>query len=194
MSRDDILNLIEKNQAPKTHLPDLSVLGTENFGLEKYKEILEQIGGKYIEIADIQQVIDFVKNNKNQNARIISTIKELKEIAETNWLEAEPHSLQNVDLAIFKAQFGVAENAALWLTDQDLGQRIAPFITQHLAIILQTDAIVPTMHQAYQLISEAEYGFGTFIAGPSKTADIEQSLVLGAHGARSLTVFLLRSF
>jgi L-lactate dehydrogenase complex protein LldG len=82
----------------------------------------------------------------------------------------------------------------LWLTDQDLGQRIAPFITQHLAIILQTDAIVPTMHQAYQLISEAEYGFGTFIAGPSKTADIEQSLVLGAHGARSLTVFLLRSF
>lgn len=51
------------------------------------------------------------------------------------------------------------------------------------------------MHAAYDRIAALEaaaaYGFSTFIAGPSKTADIEQSLVLGAHGPISLTVFLL---
>ena len=49
------------------------------------------------------------------------------------------------------------------------------------------------MHHAYDRIAQAEYPFGLFLAGPSKTADIEQSLVLGAHGSRSMTVFLLMS-
>ncbi|MNW08326.1 Lactate utilization protein C [compost metagenome] len=47
------------------------------------------------------------------------------------------------------------------------------------------------MHEAYQKIADSVYGFGTFIAGPSKTADIEQSLVLGAHGPKNMTVFIL---
>lgn len=68
---------------------------------------------------------------------------------------------------------------------------MAPFIAQYLAIIVNKKDIIPTMHQAYERIGNQEYGFGTFIAGPSKTADIEQSLVLGAHGARGLIVFLL---
>jgi len=50
------------------------------------------------------------------------------------------------------------------------------------------------MHHAYDRIGDADYGFGLFLAGPSKTADIEQSLVLGAHGSRSMTVFLVEEF
>jgi L-lactate dehydrogenase complex protein LldG len=38
-----------------------------------------------------------------------------------------------------------------------------------------------------------EEAFGVFVAGPSKTADIEQILVIGAHGPRSLTVLLVPS-
>jgi len=59
------------------------------------------------------------------------------------------------------------------------------------AVIINADAIVPTMHHAYERTSATNYGFGTFIAGPSKTADIEQSLVIGAHGPRSMTVFVI---
>jgi L-lactate dehydrogenase complex protein LldG len=48
------------------------------------------------------------------------------------------------------------------------------------------------MHEAYQQIGEGNYGFGAFIGGPSKTADIEQALVMGAHGPISMTVFILK--
>ena len=103
----------------------------------------------------------------------------------------DPHTLADVDLAILPAQLGVAENSALWVTEAQLPLRVLPFICQHLALVVSQQNIVPLMHQAYEVIGTQEYGFGTFIAGPSKTADIEQSLVLGAHGARTLSVFIL---
>lgn len=98
----------------------------------------------------------------------------------------DPHELNDLDLAIIRGQFGVAENGAIWLDDQDLALRALPFITEHLAIVLNRKNLVGNMHQAYSKIGEKKSGFGLFIAGPSKTADIEQSLVIGAHGAKSL--------
>ena len=79
----------------------------------------------------------------------------------------------------------------MWIDEADCGgQRVLPFITQHLILFVPADRLVPTMHQAYQRVSIGATGFGVFIAGPSKTADIEQSLVIGAHGPRSLVVCL----
>ena len=114
----------------------------------------------------------------------------------------DPHELESVDFAILSGHFGVAENGAIWVTDRGLRHRVIYFITQHLSLVIQADQIVHNMHQAYEKLIEgdgANYGgpvgkraFGTFISGPSKTADIEQSLVIGAHGPRSLTVFCLK--
>lgn len=102
-----------------------------------------------------------------------------------------PQQLANTDLAILSGSFGVAENSAIWLTETQMGQRALPFICQHLALIIDAGSLVTDMHAAYQLLEGSEYAYGTFIAGPSKTADIEQSLVLGAHGPRSLCIFIL---
>lgn len=106
-------------------------------------------------------------------------------------LPVDVHSFSKLDLAILKGQFGVAENGAIWLDDSDLRLRAIPFITEHLVITLDRDSLVATMHQAYDRIGNHHSGFGLFIAGPSKTADIEQSLVIGAHGAKSLMVVLV---
>jgi L-lactate dehydrogenase complex protein LldG len=108
--------------------------------------------------------------------------------------------LADVDVAILHGEFAVAENAAIWATDHNLSQRVIYFLCQHLILVVPSSAIVDHMHAAYARIAAvsqngrpafAEPIFGVFISGPSKTADIEQSLVVGAHGPRSLTVCLL---
>lgn len=192
-SKAEILNRIKLNQPDLvTDLPDLSVLGSEDFDiLETYKTVLKGIGGDPVEVSNYSEIINYIKSHYNLQKRLITTLPELSEIASLDWNNVDPHSLQDVELTVVKAHFGVAENSALWVTDDILGQRIAPFIAQYLAIIVHKKDIVRTMQQAYERIGNQEYGFGTFIAGPSKTADIEQSLVLGAHGARGLIVFLL---
>ena len=192
-SKADILNKIKQNQpAFITNLPDLNLLSSENPDvLSTYKTVLKNIGGDPVEVSNYAEIIEYIKNNYNLEKRLITTIPELAEIAALDWTNDDPHSLQDVELNVIKARFGVAENSALWVTDDVLGQRVSPFISQYLAIIVHKKDILATMHQAYERIGNQEYGFGTFIAGPSKTADIEQSLVLGAHGARGLIVFLL---
>ena len=192
-SRTAILEKIRQNQPViSAELPNMEVLGLESFDVfEKYKTVLQSIGGDCVDVSDYSDIINYVKNHYSTDKRIITTIPELAEFGAANWLNDAPHSLEDVELSIVRAHFGVAENSALWVTDAVLGQRVTPFISQYLGIILSKKDIVATMHQAYQLIGESKYDFGTFIAGPSKTADIEQSLVLGAHGARGLVVFLM---
>ncbi|CAD0005825.1 LutC/YkgG family protein [Flavobacterium chungangense] len=192
-SKAEILKKIKQNQPTViTDLPDLDVISSENpNALETYKTVLKNIGGESVEVSGYPEILDFIRNNYALDRRIITTIPELSEVASLDWKNDDPHTLQNVELAIVSAHFGVAENSALWVTDDILGQRVAPFIAQYLAIIVKKSDILATMHQAYEKIGNLEYGFATFIAGPSKTADIEQSLVLGAHGARGLIVFLL---
>ena len=193
-SREKILSKINQNQPDLTALPSLDGLKTiYSNPVGKFKEVLTIIGGQVVEVSDFEGIVEFVQGQMDVSARLVTTLPELSHLAETNWQPADPHTLANVELAIIRGHFGVAENSAIWVTEDVLGQRVTPFIAQYLAIILNEKDIVPTMHHAYERIGASEYGFGTFIAGPSKTADIEQSLVLGAHGPRGLTVFLMKN-
>ncbi len=191
-SRDNILSKIKQNQPKLMPLPSLGNLGHEEFDLvEKFSQVLESIGGKAVLVNNIKEIKKYIIDTYPINARLISTIPEFTQSNE--WQSTDPHTLQDADFLIIKGQFGVAENSAIWITETEMGQRVAPFITQYLAIIIESTQILATMHQAYELIESQDYGFGVFLAGPSKTADIEQSLVLGAHGARGLHVFILKN-
>ena len=103
----------------------------------------------------------------------------------------DPHDLENLDFVIYPGEFAVAENGAVWLTDRDLRHRVVFFITQFLVLVVRKEDVVHTMHQAYGRAEIPQPGFGLFLSGPSKTADIEQSLVIGAHGCRELQVYLV---
>lgn len=191
-SRDKILLAVKANQPALAALPNLDILkGAADDAVEKFTVTLTSIGGQVIKITSFDEVATHLGSYFGNGQRIANMVPELsKALLPALNIDDLPHTLENIELAILRADIGVAENGAVWLNESRLGQRVTPFICQHLAVILDEKSIVSTMHHAYDKIGNERYDFATFIAGPSKTADIEQSLVLGAHGARSMTVFL----
>jgi L-lactate dehydrogenase complex protein LldG len=154
--------------------------------------IFKTIGGTVYLVDTITAVKELMRTNFDVSKRIVTTLPELSDVAEIISAAVDPHSYEDVELAVIKAEFAVAENGALWITEDLMGQRIIPYICQHLAVIVSAESIVPTLHEAYEKIGTRDYGFSGFIGGPSKTADIEQALVLGAHGPLTMTVFIMK--
>jgi L-lactate dehydrogenase complex protein LldG len=192
-SREKILASVKKNQPAIQPLPELNFLSSPSGNLkEKFIKTLTGIGGTVLQVNDWKEIAAHIKQEFLISSRIINTVQELNSDFGILTSESNPQNFKDVNLAILQGEFGVAENGAIWLTNASMGDQVLPYITEHLILIIRQDAIVPTLHEAYEKIGNANYTLGTFLAGPSKTADIEQSLVLGAHGSKSLLVFLLR--
>jgi L-lactate dehydrogenase complex protein LldG len=161
-ARDQILGKIELLAEVKH--PGAFQGASEDFD---FKASLEVVGARVVSLEELERIFP----NRQRYEKTLDGL-----------------SLAEVEVLEIDGAFGVAENGAIWLTEEALPHRVAPFICQHLVIHVQK--IVPNMHAAYEELSNQTTGFGLFLAGPSKTADIEQSLVIGAHGARSLTVVI----
>ncbi len=193
-SREKILEAVLKNQPQSTALPALTTFPVpEGRPVDRFSEVFMEIGGFVYLVNGIDGIREMLNMQSEKKGRMVTTILELQDIAELVSSEHDPHSYSDVELAIIKGHFGVAENGAVWITDELMVQRALPYICQHLAVVIEEETIQKTLHEAYEKIGEGSYGFGGFISGPSKTADIEQALVLGAHGPLSMTVFILQS-
>jgi L-lactate dehydrogenase complex protein LldG len=183
-SRDYILSKIRNTPRDKRPLPEIPDFKVDGELMDRFKQSLLMNKG---EIVDAKQLEEFI--NSHQFKKVLSLSEEFRSFSNLD-IPDDAHQLADLDVAIISGQFGVAENAAIWLEERDMGLRALPFITEHLVIVLEKDQLVSNMHKAYERIGKGASGFGLFIAGPSKTADIEQSLVIGAHGAKSLRVVL----
>ena len=191
-SREKILSQIKTNQPDYQELNVQFKFNTvyEN-PYEKFAEILSFVGGKAIEVSSYEEIKNDIRTHYQDVTNIATTISALSELADFSLNVADPHDLEMLNLAIIEGDFAVAENAAIWVSEKYLPHRALPMITQYLVIVIHKKDILTNMHRAYERVKVNETGFGTFISGPSKTADIEQSLVIGAHGARGLTVYVL---
>lgn len=96
-----------------------------------------------------------------------------------------------LDLCVLRGEFAVVENGAVWQVPRHPLERRAALLAEHLVVVIEGDALVANLHRAYERIELAALSFGWFLCGPSKTADIEQALVLGAHGPRSMRLVWL---
>jgi L-lactate dehydrogenase complex protein LldG len=122
-----------------------------------------------------------------------AVLSRVPEVPSTAAVPLRPHDLATLDLLVCEATLGVAENGAVWLPASRLGDRAALFLASHVLVVLDARRIVAELHEAYAVLDVAAETFGAFVAGPSKTADIEQSLVVGAQGAMGMTLLLVRS-
>ncbi|MFI5136207.1 MAG: lactate utilization protein C [Sphingobacteriales bacterium] len=192
-SKELILERVAGNKPQHTALPDISFFEKNSQGsLATFSAVLNSIGGAAYVIHDLKELISIVKEKYAKDGRIVSPNAEVKKLIEQKPADLnDGHNLNDVEVAIISAHFAVAENGAVWVTDDLMGNRALPFICQHLAVVINEHDIVPTMHEAYLHPALSKYNYGSFIAGPSKTADIEQSLVLGAHGPKSMAVFVI---
>lgn len=188
MNRDKILEQIRKNKPAELPLPELPDFREEGADLvKKFTETVVAMPGKVLQITENQSLANLMAEHFPGEKRVASMLPDYPGNVDLAKI-THPAELDNVDLAILPARIGVAENGAVWLTEADCGHRVLPFIAQHLIVVLKKENLVQDMHEAYRHIRVDDTGFGVFIAGPSKTADIEQALVIGAQGARSLTV------
>ncbi|WP_165732767.1 LUD domain-containing protein [Polaribacter sp. 20A6] len=192
-SRNQILDRIKANKPELLDLPNINISLFDE-GLDLLKEFtkkVEVVGGNVVTASSNEEIIQHI-NNTFTDAKV--KFSNLPNTASFNTIELatlqNPHDLEDLDILILESNLGVAENGSVWVSDIEIPVRVLPFITKHLILVISAKDIVPYMHQAYEKLTNKDAGFGVFIAGPSKTADIEQSLVIGAHGALSLTVFL----
>ncbi len=193
MSRDKILAAVKASQPELQPLPTLNDVPAIQFpdAVAQFKATLQVIGGFIATAKQISEVEGIIKQLFPQAVKIVSAVPDIASLSAEHWQQQDPHALEDVTVGVISSSLAVAENGAIWVTEKDMQQvRVLPFIVEHLVAVVQAKDIVSNMQQAYQRIDSAP-GFNVFIAGPSKTADIEQSLVLGAHGPKSMTVVVV---
>lgn len=190
-SRAEILRIMAENQPEHQELPliDETLLLRYADPVSAFADVLGKIGGKVIHVENEEEVLADLKEDTRKF--VISTLRCTSSFAEQLKM-CTAFDLAHLDAVYLRAEWGVAENGAVWIDERSMVNRLLPFITEHLVVVLNAANIVSTMHHAYGRIKIDLTGFGSFIAGPSKTADIEQSLVIGAHGPRRLTVYLIQ--
>ena len=193
-ARDTILAAVRRGRPAVSPLPagDEAWLGSLDLAAD-FARALEAAGGRCAR-ADGMDALEAELAADPAYRRAARVYAAVPGVARANVGDAELAEARRggaLDYAVVPGRFGVAENGAVWIDGGALADRAALWLAEHLAIVLPAAALVDHLHAAYARLRFEGAGFGVFVAGPSKTADIEQSLVIGAQGPRSTLVVLV---
>ena len=193
-SKEDILKKYKANVREKYDKPDLSDIKGITYPepLVQFVKMTEMVGGQVIEVDPGRDINMLIRELFPDAKEIASNLPEITIATRNPDTVGRARDLNGTDVGVIRGKFGVAENACIWIP-QTMKEKAVCFISENLIILLPKSQIVNNMHEAYKRIEfDKEYdGYGTFISGPSKTADIAQVLVMGAQAARSATILLM---
>ena len=193
-SKEDILKKYKANIREQYDMPDLSDIKAITYPdpLLQFMNMTKSVGGNAIEVEQGRDINVLIRELYPDAKEIASNLPEITIATRNPDNVGRARDLNGTDVGIIRGKFGVAENACIWIPQQ-MKEKAVYFISENLVILLPKSQIVNNMHEAYKRIEfDKTYdGYGTFISGPSKTADIAQVLVMGAQAARSVTVLLL---
>lgn len=189
-SRDAILRALRRSRLEPVELPPLDgPFVRYDDKVLQFEAALGRAAGSLIRANSSDAVVAAVSQlSAVRSAAAICSL--VPEVSGNVPLKGRASTFDSVDVVVLRAELGVAENGALWITDEPVRQRSVYFLAQHVVALLDAACLVQHMHEAYAALEVSRTPFGCFVSGPSKTADIEQALVVGAHGPRSLSVVL----
>jgi L-lactate dehydrogenase complex protein LldG len=186
-SREGILARVRRHQPESRALPAIPPIVRPAPTLARFKAALTRMGGKVVDPPADGDIAALVRTLHPDAKVIASAVPELRGNRPLGKVAA-PAELDDVDVGVVRAAFGVAETGSVWLTDAALRVSALGFLAQHLVVLLDPSCIVGGMHDAYGERAEFDAPYGIFMTGPSATADIEGILIHGAQGVRTLTV------
>lgn len=195
-ARENILKRLRDNTRETYDMPAMNGLNPITFAnpvAEFVAKTTTTAGARILEMKDGDNLNDLVRQAYPDAKIIASNLTDVDAQLNPDTVD-DARELMTADVGVVEGTIGVAENACIWIPQQTKEKSVC-FAVQQLVIVLRRDAIVNNMHEAYSRIADSndyfkKYPFGTFISGPSKTADIESALVYGAQAARGVTVVL----
>lgn len=189
-SKESILERIRSHTGTRYEKPEITLDAiTYEDKIKQFSESLKAAGGETVVLQPGEDINELIRQYFPDAKRIGSNLPEITCATFNPDTLTNPRELDHTDLAVVTGRFGVAENGAVWVT-QEVKYKALYFISTGLIILINKEDIVNNMHEAYQRVEGNNYNYGVFISGPSKTADIEQALVLGAHGPMMVLVIL----
>ena len=190
MNKEELLGKLRRNTIHQFDMPETSIDGIkyENT-IEQFIETSHKVGSEVIEAKAGEDLNELIRKVYPEAQVLASNVKGIKVDLNPDMV-SEAQDLNGTDVGIVEGDIAVAENGCVWVP-QTMKERVVCFVSENLVILVHRDKIVNNMHEAYRRIHMTEYGYGCFISGPSKTADIEQALVMGAQAARGVTVIIV---
>lgn len=192
MKREELLSKIKNNIGKQYDMPSFEEMKGVIYPnpLEQFIDISSKVGGRAIILEEGQELNQLIRDLYPEAKEIASNVESIT-IATRNPDDAKyAKDLNGTDLGIVEGKIAVAENGCVWVP-QTMKEKVVCFIPEYLVILVKRNNIVNNMHEAYSKIEMPDYGYGCFISGPSKTADIAQVLVMGAQAARGVTVIIV---
>ena len=187
-SKEQILSQIKSSRRTLYPMPSLNELSPIQYNdkLEQFMLVTQRVGGEAVVLAPDQNINELLKSVYPDADTIASSLPYIDATVNPDMVK-EASDLNGADVGVVEGKVAVAENGCIWI-QQTMKERAILFIVEHLVIIVDRNDIVCNMHQAYNRIENT--GYGCFISGPSKTADIAQALVMGAQAARGVLVLI----
>ncbi|NPT57218.1 LutC/YkgG family protein [Paraburkholderia elongata] len=187
-TREAFLARVREAQPPARPRPDVPLFTSVGGDLRaRFTTALQAMGGNCVEAPAAGDVLALIRERFGDAASVASATPEVPGTRVIT-AETEPASLQDIEVGVVRARFGVAETGSVWFSEREYVVNALGYIVQHLVVLLDPAQLLDGLQDAYRRDDFRDARYAALVTGPSATADIEGVLIRGAQGVRSLTV------
>ncbi|CAH2795686.1 MAG: Predicted L-lactate dehydrogenase, hypothetical protein subunit SO1518 [uncultured Paraburkholderia sp.] len=190
-TREAFLAKVRQAQPAARPRPDVPLFAATGGDLRaRFTAALQVMGGTCVEVEAASDVASLIRERFGAAVSVASATAEVPGTRELT-ASTEPASLQDVDVGVVRARFGVAETGSVWFSEREYVVNALGYIVQHLVVLLDPTQLLDGLQDVYRRDDFRDARYAALVTGPSATADIEGVLIRGAQGVRSLTVVWL---